>query len=570
MIKALAYRLRKYQELDKVFPITGAKVPIVQFVHAPSGLEVNICLYNTLVEHNTRLLKTYSLIDPRVRELGYAIKYLAKTKGIADASKGGLSPYAYLLMAIYYLQQCNPPVVPVLQELYPEGETKPEVMVEGWNVWFFEDIGRLKQVWSEFGQNKQSVGELWLGMLRFYTRGEFSFKRRVVAIRQKAPLTRLQKEWNCRCVAIEDPFKLDHNVGNSLIRKMKGAIMKAFSDELATHCNKLFGKATPELPGACPADMSAPPNLSELTDKQPPGDGGCGQQDKIGYNVEDFPELQATSPDQREDSVQHGKNPDTTNTTAGIAYSDVAKKALGQHQSQKRRLGTVLKRLPTRPPVNQQPRGGLPDSQPHLLPCQNQQQQPEQLGQSKQPKQPKQPQQPPKQPQSVLPKGPHRGFAAEVPPPKPPGDMAPPVVQAQVQDVPQDMNRAGLHNQVEGAKLGPRSAPPPGFYAPPMWPPLILEANSQAPPHPGCYGQQLVNVPTPRHMPLPPNVLPNGQDIELHFGGCLVQQPPHQKLFCYGPPPKPAFRTASSARQQSFAGLISSVGGGEPTPSMTF
>ncbi|XP_077550474.1 terminal uridylyltransferase 7-like [Haemaphysalis longicornis] len=46
-------------------------------------------------------------------------------------------------MAIHYLQQCKPPVVPVLQELYPEGEPKPEVMVDNWNVWFFEDIGRL-------------------------------------------------------------------------------------------------------------------------------------------------------------------------------------------------------------------------------------------------------------------------------------------------------------------------------------------------------------------------------------------------------------------------------------------
>ncbi|XP_077547861.1 chitin deacetylase 8-like [Haemaphysalis longicornis] len=164
MIKALAYKLRRYQELENVIPITGAKVPIVQFLHAPSGLEVNICLYNKLVHHNTRLLKTYSLIDIRVQELGYALKHLAK--------------------------------------LYPEGAPKPEVMIDGWNTWFFDDIDHLEQVWSDFGQNKQSVGQLWLGMLRFYTR-EFSFKRLVVCIRQKAPLTRLEKEWNSRCVAIE-------------------------------------------------------------------------------------------------------------------------------------------------------------------------------------------------------------------------------------------------------------------------------------------------------------------------------------------------------------------------------
>lgn len=36
---------------------------------------------------------------------------------IGDASRGSLSSYAYILMTLYYLQQCQPPVVPVLQEV---------------------------------------------------------------------------------------------------------------------------------------------------------------------------------------------------------------------------------------------------------------------------------------------------------------------------------------------------------------------------------------------------------------------------------------------------------------------
>lgn len=80
----------------------------------------------------------------------------------------------------------------MLQELYPKGETKPEVIIEGWNAWFFEDANCLQSVWSEFGRNKESVEELWLSMLRFNTE-EFNFKKHVVCIRQKAPLTKLQK-----------------------------------------------------------------------------------------------------------------------------------------------------------------------------------------------------------------------------------------------------------------------------------------------------------------------------------------------------------------------------------------
>ncbi|KAH9370608.1 hypothetical protein HPB48_010729 [Haemaphysalis longicornis] len=84
-------------------------------------------------------------------------------------------------MTLYYLQQRKPPVIPVLQELYPDGETKPEVIIEGWNVWFFEDIDHRQGVWSEFGQNSESVGELWLDMLWFYTK-DFTIKKYVVCI----------------------------------------------------------------------------------------------------------------------------------------------------------------------------------------------------------------------------------------------------------------------------------------------------------------------------------------------------------------------------------------------------
>lgn len=49
--------------------------------------------------------------------LGYMMKRFAKVCLIGDASKGSLSSYAYVLMVIYYLQRCDPPVLPVLQEV---------------------------------------------------------------------------------------------------------------------------------------------------------------------------------------------------------------------------------------------------------------------------------------------------------------------------------------------------------------------------------------------------------------------------------------------------------------------
>ncbi|KAH7935291.1 hypothetical protein HPB52_005716 [Rhipicephalus sanguineus] len=85
-------------------------------------------------------------------------------------------------------KQCQPPVIPVLQE---------------------------QSVWSGFGQNEKTVGELWLGLLRFYTE-EFNFKDHVVSIRQKALLTRSQKGWQSEYIAIEDPFIKERDVGKSV------------------------------------------------------------------------------------------------------------------------------------------------------------------------------------------------------------------------------------------------------------------------------------------------------------------------------------------------------------------
>ncbi|XP_077548317.1 terminal uridylyltransferase 4-like [Haemaphysalis longicornis] len=283
MIKYLARKFYKHPELDEVIAITNAKVPIVKLFHVPSGLEADISLYNRLAQHNTRLLKTYSSIDNRVRELGYTIKRFAKTCDICDASRGSLSSYAYILMTLYYLQQRKPPVIPVLQELYPDGEVKPEVVIEGWNAWFFEDIDRLQNVWSEFGQNKESVGELWLGMLRFYTE-EFNFKKHVVCIRQKAPLSKLQKMWNSRCIAIEDPFDLHHNLGIGVSPKMYMYIMKAFIKG-----RSLFGTPMDKLPPIYSTRVDYFFDSRKLTDGQRPNDRGCHRCGKIGHRVKECP-----------------------------------------------------------------------------------------------------------------------------------------------------------------------------------------------------------------------------------------------------------------------------------------
>ncbi|XP_016078421.1 PREDICTED: terminal uridylyltransferase 7 isoform X2 [Miniopterus natalensis] len=282
-IEELARVLKKHSGLRNILPITTAKVPIVKFYHLRSGLEVDISLYNTLALHNTRLLSAYSAIDPRVKYLCYTMKVFTKMCDIGDASRGSLSSYAYTLMVLYFLQQRNPPVIPVLQEIY-KGEKKPEIFVDGWNIYFFDQINELPTYWPEYGKNTESVGQLWLGLLRFYTE-EFDFKEHVISIRRKSLLTTFKKQWTSKYIVIEDPFDLNHNLGAGLSRKMTNFIMKAFING-----RRVFGIPVKGFPKDYPSKMEYFFDPEVLTEGElAPNDRCCRICGKIGHFMKDCP-----------------------------------------------------------------------------------------------------------------------------------------------------------------------------------------------------------------------------------------------------------------------------------------
>uniref|UniRef100_A0A7N6A8I3 CCHC-type domain-containing protein n=1 Tax=Anabas testudineus TaxID=64144 RepID=A0A7N6A8I3_ANATE len=276
IIESLARMLKKHPGLKNILPITTAKVPIVKFYHVRTGLEGDISLYNTLALHNTHLLASYAAIDRRVKILCYVMKVFAKMCDIGDASRGSLSSYAYTLMVLFFLQQRNPPVIPVLQEIY-DGKKKPEVLVDGWNVYFFDDLKALPSRWPQYGKNTETVGELWLGLLRFYTE-EFDFREHVVCIRQHARLTTFNKQWTSKYIVIEDPFDLNHNLGAGLSRKMTNFIMKAFING-----RTLFGTPVKVFPPY----FFDPEVLTE--GEVAPNDRCCRICGKIGHFMKDCP-----------------------------------------------------------------------------------------------------------------------------------------------------------------------------------------------------------------------------------------------------------------------------------------
>ncbi|XP_028443137.1 terminal uridylyltransferase 4 isoform X1 [Perca flavescens] len=303
IIEGLAKVLKKHTGLRNILPITTAKVPIVKFEHRQSGLEGDISLYNTLAQHNTRMLAMYAALDPRVQFLGYTMKVFAKRCDIGDASRGSLSSYAYILMVLYFLQQRQPPVIPVLQEIF-DGNTVPQRMVDGWNAFFCDDLDDLRQLLSELQPNTESVGELWLGLLRFYTE-EFDFKEHVISIRQRKRLTTFEKQWTSKCIAIEDPFDLNHNLGAGVSRKMTNFIMKAFING-----RKLFGTPFYPIPGT---EVDYFFDSKVLTDGElAPNDRCCRICGKIGHYMKDCPKrrrMKKKENDKDEDVKEEDREP---------------------------------------------------------------------------------------------------------------------------------------------------------------------------------------------------------------------------------------------------------------------
>ena len=114
------------------------------------GVDVDICLNNKLALQNTRLLRRYAEIDPRVRPLIFIIKRWAKQRGCNDPKNSTLSSYAWVLLTLHFLQSaCQPPVVPDLCELDP-------AVAEDWD-----------------SSNSESVGELLYGFFVYYGSGNY-------------------------------------------------------------------------------------------------------------------------------------------------------------------------------------------------------------------------------------------------------------------------------------------------------------------------------------------------------------------------------------------------------------
>lgn len=120
IVKRLATQLRSaecsagFAAFASVNAIPGARVPIVTVASNEFGLTADISVNNKLPLANTQLLRTYMLIDDRVRRLCYVVKRWAKQRRLSEAFDHTPSSYAWVLLVIFYGQQQG--LLPNLQQ----------------------------------------------------------------------------------------------------------------------------------------------------------------------------------------------------------------------------------------------------------------------------------------------------------------------------------------------------------------------------------------------------------------------------------------------------------------------
>ncbi|GJC97331.1 PAP 25A associated domain family [Colletotrichum higginsianum] len=197
--------------MKKVVCISAAKVPIVKIWDPELGLACDMNVNNTLALENTRMVRTYVEIDPRVRPLAMIVKYWTRQRIVNDAAFGGtLSSYTWICLIIGFLQLRDPPVLPSLHQRQHQRLPKRG----GQESAFADDLDKLRG----FGdKNKASLGELLFQFFRFYAH-EFDYDKNAISIRLGRKVTKQEKGWHIGInnhLCVEEPFNTIRNLGNT-------------------------------------------------------------------------------------------------------------------------------------------------------------------------------------------------------------------------------------------------------------------------------------------------------------------------------------------------------------------
>ncbi|CAJ1443510.1 unnamed protein product [Effrenium voratum] len=196
----------------EVEELREARVPIL--IMQKDGYDIDLSYGNLLPILNTRLLRSYATLNPKLAKLTAAVKRWAKRKGIAKTWEGFISSYAWTLMVIYYLQTVGE--LPSLHLLEDEVHRFPPDLGFACS---FASAAEAEEAWQ--AARDASCAELLRGFFQFYTE-DFDWTSEVVSVRlgfrsfinSRSALHDLRR--GIGLLHIEDPIDVGRNLNFAL------------------------------------------------------------------------------------------------------------------------------------------------------------------------------------------------------------------------------------------------------------------------------------------------------------------------------------------------------------------
>uniref|UniRef100_A0A1I7TJ93 PAP-associated domain-containing protein n=1 Tax=Caenorhabditis tropicalis TaxID=1561998 RepID=A0A1I7TJ93_9PELO len=196
-LKAIRAKLSAFRAFRNVF-LTGGSIPVLKMVHTATDVDIDVTIDNEAPKKNTMLLAVYGQMDERFSKLCRGVKKWAADSGVENSRMGRVNSFSICLLFVHYLQQ-----VGVLPKELPSIDGSIET-ISNWK--FKEEIGWVSQ-------NKDSLGALLWGFMRYYS--QFDFVTQWISIRQGKALEKRRDEEgdpldglprNNLLIVVEDPF----------------------------------------------------------------------------------------------------------------------------------------------------------------------------------------------------------------------------------------------------------------------------------------------------------------------------------------------------------------------------
>jgi len=210
------------------FKCLEPKVTLVAVGFGDKSIPIDFMVNAVTPLYNAALLSECGQINARAKELVFLVRRWAKNRGISHAPKGHLAPYAWSLLAIYFLQVSRTHGTAILPGLKAFKQKHAQVT---------------SSVPEQLSDSTVSVATLFKGFIDFYC-NTFDWRSEAVSVRaaeRKAPhdsfpinVVLLEKGTTGVGPSIENPFEPKRNLSST----MTGVSLTRLHEEIK-RCSQL-------------------------------------------------------------------------------------------------------------------------------------------------------------------------------------------------------------------------------------------------------------------------------------------------------------------------------------------